>query len=268
MTRHRIQEELDELTQKWWFYLILLLFFFIPTYASRPYDPRQSVALVGLVLSAPLINAFPVLMPTAKIIPVVLILGVLVRGNKMRRFFDVYAGALYLALALFQTMAITDTYGLVILSGNLALVMTVALAWIWEAFAERNDFGLRQIPPWRWWVVPLALLALLEPVDVTTMSPDFTPARLLTNEAGLTFCMLTPTMLAALTLFHPTVNRAVLRVTSFAGMLFGAVNVIVWFGIEAGGWWMGVLHLPLVIVSVYAFRLAISFNRKTLTAIR
>jgi hypothetical protein len=76
------------------------------------------------------------------------------------------------------------------------------------------------------------------------------------NEAGLTFCMMTPVVLAVLTLFHPTVNLAVLRVTSFAGMLLGAVNLIVWFGVESWGWWMGVLHIPLVAISVYAFMLA------------
>ena len=53
------------------------------------------------------------------------------------------------------------------------------------------------------------------------MTPDFNPLMLLTNEAGVTFCMMTPTFLAVLTLFFPLVNRAVLRVTSFVGILLG-----------------------------------------------
>jgi hypothetical protein len=68
--------------------------------------------------------------------------------------------------------------------------------------------------------------------------------------------MMTPVVLAVLTLFHPAVNPAVLRVTSFEGMLLGAVNMIVWFIVEPWGWWMGVLHIPLVVISVYAFVLA------------
>jgi hypothetical protein len=76
------------------------------------------------------------------------------------------------------------------------------------------------------------------------------------NDAGLTFCMMTPVVLAVLTLFHPTVNPAVLRVSSFVGMLLGAVNMIVWFGLESWGWWMGVLHIPLVVISIYAFVLS------------
>ena len=219
-----VQGRLAELTRKWWLYPLLLLLFFIPTCAARNYDPRQSVDLIGQVLSAPLINAFPGLMPLAKIATVVLVVGVLVHGNKMRRAFNVYMAVLYLALALFQTAAITDTYGLVIISGNMALGLIVAMVWIWEVVARDNDFGTRERPWWRWWMAPLAVVSLLAPVDGRTMSPDFSPVRMLTNEAGLTFCMMTPVALAVLTLFHPTVNPVVLRILSFAGILLGAVT--------------------------------------------
>jgi hypothetical protein len=252
----RIQEKLDSLTKKWWLYPLLLLLFFIPTYAAKGYDPRRSVDLIRQVLADPLINAFPVMMPIAKIIPVVLIAGILTYGNRMRRAFNAYVAVLYLALAFLQTAAITDTYGLVIISGNLALVLSVAIAWVWEVVAARNDFRPRKHPLWRWWVAPLAVLSLLAPVDTHMMSPDFNPVRLLTNEAGLTCCMMTPVVLAVLTLFRPAVNPALLRVTSFAGMLLGAVNMIVWFVVEPWGWWMGVLHIPLVVISVYAFVLS------------
>lgn len=244
---------MDRVTKKWWLYLLLLLLFFVPTYASKSYDPRQSVDLIGQVLSDPLIYAFPVLMPVAKIGTVLLITGVFVYGNKMRRVFNVYVAVLYLALALFQTVAITETYGLVVISGNMALVLVVALAWVWEVVAEKNDFGARKRPLWRWWVAPLAAFSLLAPVEASTMSPDFSPIGMLTNEAGLTFCMMTPVILAVLTLFHPTLNLATLRITSFTGVLLGVVNMVVWFAVETWGWWMGVLHIPLVVISIYAF---------------
>jgi len=251
-----IQVKLDAVTRKWWLYVLLLLLFFIPTYATKGYDPRRSVDLIGQVLADPLISAFPALMPIAKLIPAVLVVGLFVYGNRMRRGFDVYVAALFLALALLQTAAVTPTYGLVVLSGNLALILVVGLMWLWEVVAKRNDFAARRRPLWRWWVAPLAILAFLAPIDSGPMTPDFTPVRLLTNGAGLTFCMMTPLVLAVLTLFHPTVNPAVFRVTSFAGILFGVVNMIVWFAIEPWGWWMGVLHVPLVAISAYAFVLA------------
>ena len=233
-------------------YPLLVLLFFIPSYASKSYDPRQSADLIGQVLSAPLIYTFPALLPVAKIVPVILIAGLFIYGNKLRRPFNIYAAVLYLALALFQATAFTDTYGLVIVSGNLAIVLVVALVWVREAAMERNDFSSRKHPLWRWWVAPLALFSFLAPVNAS-LAPDFGPLRLLANEAGLTFCMMTPVILALLTLFYPSINLPVLRITSFAGILLGLVNMVMWFAMAPGAWWMGVLHIPLVVISIYAF---------------
>jgi hypothetical protein len=257
-----IQARLETLTRRWWLYLLLVLVFFIPAYASKGYDPRRTMDVIGEVLSAPLIFRLTALMPMAKFVPLALIAAVLAYGNRMRGAFNVYVAALYLALAFLQTVAITDTYGLVIICGNLALVLIVALAWVWEVLAQRNDFKTQRRPIWRWWVAPLALVSLLAPVEAATMSPDFTPLSLMTNESGLTFCMMTPVVLAILTVFHPTVNLAVLRVTSFAGLVLGAVNMIVWFGLQPWGWWMGVLHIPLLVISSYAFALAVAAPRR------
>jgi hypothetical protein len=253
MTRERIQTKLDAVTKRWWFYPLLLLLFLIRQYASKGYDPRDWLDLMLQALSHPLIYSFPALMPIAKAIPVVLIVGLMVLGNRIRRVFNGYVALLYVALACFQHTALTDTYGLVIIPSNLTLILVVALFWIWEIFAERNDFTPRKQSLWRWWVVPLAVLALLAPIDTSTMSPDFSPVRLLTSESGLTYCMMTPVILAVLTLYHPTVNLAVFRVTSFVGMLFGVVNMLVWFAVMPSGWWMGVLHVPLLVISIYAF---------------
>lgn len=247
------QGKLDALTRKWWFYLLLLLLFFLPSQTSVKFDPRQSMDLVGQVLANPLIYTFPALMPVAKLIMAGLITGVLLFGNKLRRVFAVYATLLYIAMAIFQTSAITDTYGLAVITGNLVLVLLVGLVWAWEASVERNDFATRKRPWWAWWVAPVAALALLAPVDASTMSPDFSLIGMLSNEAGLTFCMMTPVVLAVLALFYPTVNLVVLRLTSFVGLLLGAVNMIVWFVVEPWGWWMGVVHIPLVVISVYGF---------------
>jgi hypothetical protein len=260
------QEKLDRITRKWWLYLLLLLLFFFPTYAQRNYDPRQSTELIGQVLSAPLIATFPVLNPIAKIIPVALITGLLMYGNKVRRAFNVYVALLYLVLSLFQTMALTESYGLVILTGNMVLVLVVALVWIWEVAVEMNDFAPRKRPLWIWWVAPAALLPFLAPINTGTLSPDFGLAGLLVNEAGLTYCMMTPVILAVLILFHPTINLTVLRISSFTGMLFGAVNMIMWFVLEPWGWWMGVLHIPMVVLSLYAFVISHQKTKEILSA--
>jgi hypothetical protein len=101
----------------------------------------------------------------------------------------------------------------------------------------------------------VALLAFLSPIESGPMTPDFNPLHWVTNEAGLTFCMMTPVFLAMLTLLYPRVNLPLLRVLGFAGILFGAMNLVTWFVLQPWGWWMGVLHLPLISISIYAFAL-------------
>jgi hypothetical protein len=249
----KIRVRLDRVTRKWWWYLFLVLLFFIPPSAAQGYRSGSSMDLIEEVLSDPLIYAYPVLMPIAKVIAAVLVVAVIILGNRMRRVFNGYVALLYIALACLQSTALTDQYGLVILSGNLALILVVALLWVWELFAERNDFAPRERPLWKWWVAPLALLALLGPVDASTMTPDFRLARLLTSESGLTYCMMTPVILAVATLYHPTVNLPLVRVSGFVGIVFGVMNLVTWFILEPWGWWMGVLHIPLLTISTYAF---------------
>ena len=148
----RIQGKLDALTKKWWLYLVLLLLFFLPIQAARDFDPRESIDLIGQVLSNPLIYALPILMPVAKAVPVVLIAGLLIFGNRVRRAFNLYVALLFLALAILQTTAVTDKYGLVVITGNLALILVVGLVWAWEVIVERNDFTPRRHRWWKWWV--------------------------------------------------------------------------------------------------------------------
>jgi hypothetical protein len=256
-----LAEKLNAITRKWWFYLLLLLPMFARTCASKGYDARQSIEVIMEALANPLIYNFPVLFPIAKAIPVILIVGVILLGNKMRRAFNVYVAFLFLAIAIFQNSAQTAKFGFVVSTGNLIMVLLIALIWIWEVFTEQNDFTPRKRSLWRWWVIPMAALALLAPVSSSASSsvplPDFSLARLLASESGLTNCMMTPVILAVLTLYHPTVNLPLLRVMSFVGIYFGIVNMIVWFIVIPPGWWMGVLHIPLLSISFFAFILGI-----------
>jgi hypothetical protein len=141
----------------------------------------------------------------------------------------------------------------VLITGNMAAVLVVAFAWLWEFIAEENDFTPRERPLWGWWIAPLAALALFAPIEASSLIPDFRLENLLANEAGLTYCMMTPVTLAVLVLFYPTVNRVVLRISSFVGIIFGIINEVMWFVVLPVGWWMGVLHIPLLVIAVYGF---------------
>lgn len=94
---------------------------------------------------------------------------------------------------------------------------------------------------------------------------DFNLAYLFINPAGLAFCTMTLVYLSILTLYRPKVNMATLRVTSLLGIIIGFWNMVVNFLMKPDVlWWNGVLHLPLMIVSIYAFIL--SFRNKIVEA--
>ena len=245
------------LSRKWWFYVMLAGFFFLPTYASQPYDPADTMKLLIATLSHPLIYSLPALFVVTKLIPIGLCLALLLWKGRVARLFSGYAALLYVAVALFQNSAITEQYGFSAAPGNMVLMLVVAAFWIWETVsARRNQFELQPMSLARLWVLPLVLFAFWYPVNMQTISPDFSPLKLFANEAGVTFCMMTPTFLTVMLLFFPSVNRSTLRVTAFVGMLMGVVNLMSWFVFEPYAWWMGVLHIPLFVTSLYAFGVA------------
>ena len=251
----RLQQRLEILTRQWWFFLVVLVLFFLPSYTSRPLDPRRTSELITAVLSNPLIYSVPSLMVVAKLLPVLLVAALAWWGDRATRVFDIYVASTVLLFALFQNMARTTEFGFAVLVGNVVVYLLVALFWLWEAIIKANDFS-RRPPLWRYWVVPLACLAFSFPVNPTTLGPDFSLAQLVANSAGLTLCMMLPVYLAILTLYYPAVNGATLRLTSFAGTITALLNVLQWFLWTAHAW-MGVVHLPLLVISLYAFILSL-----------
>ena len=179
--------------------------------------------------------------------------------NRVTRLFSIYVAITYVLFAFLQSIAFTEKYGLGIITINLIMFLVVAAFWFWEAILRKNDFTPGKRPAWKYWVIPLAFLAFWYPLNPCTGMPDFNPIYLLTNMSGLTFCMMTPVYLAILTLYYPRVNIATLRVTSLVGAIIGFYNIMVNFFMNPSVlWWNGVLHMPLVTISIYA--LALSFK--------
>ena len=255
----RIQEKLESFTRGRWFILLfIVLECVIPPYASSGYQMDEIGIVIGHILSHALVGSLIFLSPIFKILPIVLIISVILLGNRVKRHFNVYVAISYILFAFLQSISITEELGLGIIISNFIMFLMVAAIWLWDAVAQKNDFAPREIPLWRWWVVPLALLAFWYPVNLETLMPDFNPIYLLTSPAGLAFCMMTPVYLAILTLCYPRVNIATLRITSLAGMIIGFFNMWYAFGTNpALYWWNGVL------LSIYGLVLSLKYDRTT-----
>jgi len=263
----KIQAKLELATRKWWFFLLFILLQFIPPYASKGYEWAETGMVTGEILSHAIISDYTALYPIFKIVPIILVISILFLRNRVARLFSIYVAITYVLFAFLQSIAFTEKYGLGIITINLIMFLVVAAFWFWEAIAKKNDFTPRKDPLWRYWVVPFAFLAFWFPLNPETAMPDFNPLFLLTNGAGLAFCMMTPVYLAILTLYYPRVNIATLRVTSLVGTIIGFYNIMVNFFMNPSVlWWNGVLHMPLLTISIYA--LALSFKKRSIEELK
>jgi hypothetical protein len=233
----------------------------IPPYVSGGYDFRDISDVVYDILTGCFYMSLSWIYPLFQVIPIILIVVLFAFGNRVRRVFDLYAAISYVLFAFLQSIAFTEEFSLGIMFNNIVILLIVAAFWFWETLVGKNDFTYRRLPLWRYWVVPLALLAFWLPVNMDTFNPDLSPLKFFTSGSGLAFCMMTPVYIALLSLFYPRVNIATLRVTSLAGMIIGAFNVLSFFFGPENYLWMGILHLPLLVVSVYGFVLSMEDGR-------
>lgn len=252
--------EVKTIARKWWFLLVILLIVlqFVPSYASKGYELPEAGLVTGEILSHSLVYDYPSAFPIFKIIPMLLLVCIIFLQSRITRLFDLYVAITYVLFAFLQNIATTSKYGLGIIITNLIMFNLVAVSWFWEAIIQKNNFTWKKQPTWKYWVIPLALLAFWYPLNPLTMMPDFDPAYLVTNVAGLTFCMMTPVYLSILTLYHPGINITTLRVTSLVGTIIGFYNILINFILSPNLlWWNGVLHIPLIAISIYALILSL-----------
>ena len=109
--------------------------------------------------------------------------------------------------------------------------------------------------------MPLAFFAFWMPLNYETLRPDFNLLNIIANDAGLAFCMMTPVYLSVLILFYPQVNPVTLRVTALAGSVIGFFNLVAVILDLSSNWWLGVNHLPLMVISLYALILSLRMPR-------
>jgi hypothetical protein len=240
--------------QKGWPFLLPLLLFGLPPFASKGYGLLEA----GYILTHSIKHLFQPLYPAFKIVPLLLALSLFLIGNKAAKPFGLFAAFSYLLFGLLQGISLDEKYGLGICLAHLLLSVMIAVFWLGEVRSPKNEYARRSRPLWKYWVIIPALIAFWEPAQPVTGSPDFNPAYLLTSGAGLAFCMMTPFYLAVLILCHPRVNPTILAMTSAVGVLYAMGNLTAAFIFHSGrDWWIGILHLPLLMVACYGLMLSL-----------
>ena len=241
--------------------MILVFIGFIPVITEKGVAADQSTVVISEVLQKPVIYQYPALFPVAKGILLILFIAPVIWKNKFRKYYLYMIIGLTAIIAVFQNISLETRFGYSVLTGNIIIQIIVVLSFVYELKVNQLDFSKLHM---RWWNIVLlfiAFFAFYMPHKDGKMYFSF--SDIILNEACVTYCMITPVILSCLLMYYPSVNQVTLRVMSFAGLYFGILNMITWFVLNTDFWWMGILHLPLMIISLVAFLL--SFMVKTRT---
>ena len=254
----KTQKEKPAIGQTIWFKVFLTILIFVPPISQLSYQSTNSSAVIASVLSHPLAVTIPLLLPLAKLLLLAVVVIPFIGHKNSAALLIGYYGALLLISGVFENMAQTSHYGFVWLIGN-TLVQSISAVFCFCTIAKhKSKIDLSCLNIKRIWVVIPMLLAFFMPYSLDTQNvvhPAFTLA-IFTNEAGVTYCMITPVILGVMILFSKDIDKPLLSVLSYTGLLFGLLNMITWFALQNQNWWMGVLHLPLLILSFYGLLLA------------
>jgi hypothetical protein len=240
--------------------IVLLICSFLPVYATSPFSQQDSSLVIKEVLMKTSV-AYLWLSPIVHVITIVLLVALYLYGSRVGRIVDAFFAILFLFIAFSNHIAVTDTYGLAIVTGNLIPILIVGLFWAWEVYKPQNNYVFERLPTWRYWVLPFAFLAFWSPINAQ-LNPDFNPLLLLTSSFGVMYCPTTPVIIALVTLIYPKVNTYVLRTTSFVGLIIGLFNAMSYFIMPGYTLWNLILHTPLIFISLYGLLLPILMKKK------
>lgn len=244
------------LTKRKWFYplvyFLLIVISMWPLYTEIPYDPRntQDVIINILMLALVPYQSWGWIFHLAT-------LGVIAlaafRPQVGGRVMAAYFGVNYLVIAALQTHAVTEKYGLAVQTGALIACGLLGMLWLWVAWKDRLRVSFGEVPAWRWFLFPLALLVFWSPIgfEGSRVVFNFNPLLLLTSpDYGLAYCFMTPVFLFLLILCYPNVDDFAFHVTAFNALLYGLFNLAHWFNPDLVV--MGVMHLPLLLLALIA----------------
>ncbi len=241
--------------RKWLFPLAclgLVILSFVPPITQVPYDPRNTQAVIYSILSIS-VQPYQAWGWVFHVATLLLVLFILWKPERGGRLLAAYMGFNYLLIAALQTHAFTDKYGFALQTGALVGTLIIGIIWLVVAIKDSLKLSLQNVPRWSFLLLPPALLVFWSPLKMQAgaILPNFDPRLLLTSvDYGLSYCFVTPVFLFLLFLFSNNYTSFAFRISAFNGLLYGIFNLTHW--INPNTVWMGVMHLPLLILSVVA----------------
>lgn len=180
-----------------WLKIILTVLVFIPAYAQIPYDPQETSDVIAAVLSHPLITSVAWMLSIFKLLLLAVVVLPVINLRFSRKLLLGYYSLILLIVGVFQNAAHTTEYGFVFLTGNALIQFVVLIFCVLDIIKNKTVVEHKNLNKKRLWIIPLMLLAFFMPYSVDSANlvyPSFT-WDVLYNEAGVTYCMITPVVI-------------------------------------------------------------------------
>lgn len=243
-------KKLEALTKKWWFFVaILILQSVAMPVSTQNFDQNKISDIIWTTLG----NSIQVKMSDYfiyfQIISLAFIILLIAYKNKFAKAFNAYVFISYIVFAFIQNIAITEIYGVSVVTVNVIMFLFVAYVWFKEFLLQKNDYSFANLNLKNCWILILAIIAYWCPLN-QNMEFDFNPINFLYNGSALAFCLTTPLFLAIMTINIPKINIVTYRITAIFGVVIGLYNMLSFMNPQTIN--IGIIHIPLLVISSYA----------------
>lgn len=229
--------------------LVLLQFILLP-YASKGFEWEASGEVIMFTLGNAIIHDLYGYSIFFQLIALFFLGGLFFWKEKVGKWFSLYVSVCCLLYAIIQNIAVTETYGVSVVTGNVCLMLLLFLIWFYDWLKGKTTYSFRNLNKKNYWLIGVALFCLWWPLNMQTLRPEFNPLFLFSQGSSLAFCPMTPIFLILLLLSGSDANQITLRVTAMVGTIIGIWNLSSLGHLST--FWLGIYHLPLLCISLYA----------------
>jgi hypothetical protein len=240
--------------------LLLVILAILPPYVSKGFSISQIPAINAYILTHSVRHLAAAFFPLVNLLGLSAYAFAVLGGTRGYSFFSAFLVLAYTASAFLQGVAISDRHGFGLCTSTLLLTLLAAYAWLDEMRSSRMATKLMRFSPRTAVLLLIALVAIWQPINATSLLPEFSPRSILASGSMLTFCVSTIVGLSLLLIRYPDAGISTLRLTSAIGLLIGIGNLWLEIFFLAGYSWLGVLHVPLVALSLIGLWRPTSFG--------